>query len=1022
MCLTRWIFHPMKQSSDSVGFSLSPPGLDMNQPPGEGHNDIRNECGAVPERDDKSVARLPSADDSGRQSPTSVTYNIAFIDCETVAANEPTLDRFLEESGYVDPSLLAPPKEIIDRDDNHDLDLDLGDDETLNVALTDVDTPWMNSECSEMELLTACVNQVDPASRALYGAEEQMRVYKIDRTELHRRLNAEEALLQGDERGHADGGSMATTTHRKDLIWYYKDFSTRGPTLKVADDHPHYAIGHGYLRVPDSSPLGYRQIECLYTPSLPVTIISPDKVGRQFKCRGYTSVSNFDGVGCELRLHHCRRISEDVSIPLTLCRGLLFTDSLIPPANDSDRLAPMPRPALHAHKVARTVCGAPDSDDESTASTARVDNRTMPTFFPSTHVDQVESMGNVPVVETVSDEELDRSTSDAENRCLDCKQDHNWRAPDDGQTPQASTVDDAPVACSCTDSLSCSSKGDSYDSPDASCLCHQVAGNDGPTNLSLADKMLLFQRLGSQFDIPLDDMHLYADGVPQWSDKSPSICGHTDSHRDPSSLSRDDAEHATLRPDEDAPDVATLMMADDDSDAYLNPGDSFVMHHLSRDQLRILWHQRLGHMHSRRVSKMHAHADGVPKVPLASELDACPICVQAKLRRAARGKETSQRATTSGQGIGVDFGFMVQKSQDSKRFRRLQGLNGETCYCLIVDHYSGRLYGECFDSKAPPIDFLNRWLLHHGRKDDVADKYVRLDQGGDLGKSNAVVKLFENAGYAVELTATASSHQNGPVERPHQTIADALCTMLAGANLPPKFWPYAFHHFLKLYNVTPHGDSDKSPYEIETGEKPNLRYLRVFGCRVYALPRRPTNRRAEKVVADSRTGVFLGFSKTMKNILYFDLETETVKDAQHVAFDESMNDLKESDKPPNARLLDSVKRGDGPDIMDLDLPLPNLDVSLRPFNDISTFTLAIDFENENCPLGMEFRKCSRLQRAYASKFIKAPIGERLRSFRKGFEGAYVVSINGRPVFDVEDIDTELQQIYSSSHPPDTMPD
>ena len=45
---------------------------------------------------------------------------------------------------------------------------------------------------------------------------------------------------------------------------------------------------------------------------------------------------------------------------------------------------------------------------------------------------------------------------------------------------------------------------------------------------------------------------------------------------------------------------------------------------------------------------------------------------------------------------------------------------------------------------------------------------------------------------------------------------------------------------------------------------------------------------------------------------------------------------------------------------------------------------------------------------------------RLRSFRKGFEGAYVVSINGRPVFDPEDIDTKLQQIYSSSHPPDTI--
>jgi hypothetical protein len=123
---------------------------------------------------------------------------------------------------------------------------------------------------------------------------------------------------------------------------------------------------------------------------------------------------------------------------------------------------------------------------------------------------------------------------------------------------------------------------------------------------------------------------------------------------------------------------------------------------------------------------------------------------------------------------------------------------------------------------------------------------------------------------------------------------------------------------------------------------------------VYALPRRPHNRHADKVIADSCTGIFLGFSKTMKNILYFDLETETVKDAQHVAFDESMNDLKESDKPPNACILDCLKRGANPDLLDLDLPLLNLHVSLHPFNDITTFMVAIDFKNETCPLGLEF--------------------------------------------------------------------
>lgn len=105
---------------------------------------------------------------------------------------------------------------------------------------------------------------------------------------------------------------------------------------------------------------------------------------------------------------------------------------------------------------------------------------------------------------------------------------------------------------------------------------------------------------------------------------------------------------------------------DPDADKYLQPGDTYVLHHFSHDQLRILWHQRLGHIHSRRIAKMHRHADGIPKVPIATELDTCPICAQAKLRKVARGKEDSRRATQCYQGLSIDFGFMVQRmSADS---------------------------------------------------------------------------------------------------------------------------------------------------------------------------------------------------------------------------------------------------------------------------------------------------------------------------------------------------------------------
>jgi hypothetical protein len=135
-------------------------------------------------------------------------------------------------------------------------------------------------------------------------------------------------------------------------------------------------------------------------------------------------------------------------------------------------------------------------------------------------------------------------------------------------------------------------------------------------------------------------------------------------------------------------------------------------------------------------------------------------------------------------------------------------MHGETCYCLLVDHFSGMLFGQWFRSKAPPLEFLQQWLSTYGLSCTIPDRYVRFDLGGQLGRCADVIQLFTNAGYIVETTAPDSSHQNGPGERPHRTIADAIRTMLSGAALPPKFWPYAFHHFLRLYNVTVHGDKN----------------------------------------------------------------------------------------------------------------------------------------------------------------------------------------------------------------------
>jgi hypothetical protein len=117
------------------------------------------------------MSQLPFAVESGHQSPTSV-FTIDLIDYDAVVQNEPILDRFLEESGHSDPALLRPSTEIVESDDNHDLNLDAGSvkgDADSFCSPLRLSSLVEDPHLTDMELLNACVDTIDPASRALYN-------------------------------------------------------------------------------------------------------------------------------------------------------------------------------------------------------------------------------------------------------------------------------------------------------------------------------------------------------------------------------------------------------------------------------------------------------------------------------------------------------------------------------------------------------------------------------------------------------------------------------------------------------------------------------------------------------------------------------------------------------------------------------------------------------------------------------------------------------------------------------------
>jgi hypothetical protein len=465
-------------------------------------------------------------------------------------------------------------------------------------------------------------------------------------------------------------------------------------------------------------------------------------------------------------------------------------------------------------------------------------------------------------------------------------------------------------------------------------------------------------------------------------------------HKVPSNLAHAICASPTYESDIFIDDIDFLEdYINNDNIAISAENEFHVIHQLNIKAQYQLWHQRLGHLQPRIITDMHHHATGVPKLPSPSIVDNCPVCLSAKMRRANASTAESRVATQCFQGLSIDMAFVVQKSKNTNRFIDNVGLNGETCYVLINDHYSGMVFGKALVNKSPPIEWFNQFLARY--HPDTQHKSVRFDQGGEVGRCKRVVQIFTNYGYNIELTGADSSHQNGSVERGHSTIGNMMRTLLEGASLPRKFWPYAFSHALFIMNRIIHDGKESPPITICTGQRLSLASLRTFGCRVYV--RLPGNR-SSRLDGHNNSGIFLGYSDTMKNIFWYDTKTHRVKLASHVRFDEGMTDS--DDPPPNVRILQRHQNSIIPPDTEIEIDPIDLSIDQSPFRVLDVITIHNHCDNEY--YGFEIDECHIRHRAYISGIIPHSSASRIRNIRRTYIGSFIVAINNNPIYDRND--------------------
>ncbi|TPX55164.1 hypothetical protein CcCBS67573_g09503, partial [Chytriomyces confervae] len=228
-------------------------------------------------------------------------------------------------------------------------------------------------------------------------------------------------------------------------------------------------------------------------------------------------------------------------------------------------------------------------------------------------------------------------------------------------------------------------------------------------------------------------------------------------------------------------------------------------------------HRSMGHLNTRDLQKLPSLADSIKITD--EELGDCDICTEAKTTRHVN-KERSAKTETPGEEISMDLTFV-----------------NEIPILMVSDTGSGCTIVKILKKKSEAPQAIADIVKIIEKQYNHQVKNIISDGGGEF-----VNKKMQDwcavLGIQHQTTTAYTPEQNGIVERKNRTIMETTRAMLLDAKLDKtKYWNYAFEMAVYIRNRCPTSSTtaEKTPCELLTGKRPNLKYIRPFGesCTAY---------------------------------------------------------------------------------------------------------------------------------------------------------------------------------------------
>ncbi|KAK2436762.1 WD40 repeat-containing protein HOS15 [Trifolium repens] len=232
-----------------------------------------------------------------------------------------------------------------------------------------------------------------------------------------------------------------------------------------------------------------------------------------------------------------------------------------------------------------------------------------------------------------------------------------------------------------------------------------------------------------------------------------------------------------------------------------------------------LWHCRLGHINERCISKLHK--DGLLDSFDYESYDTCRSCLIGKMTK----------TPFTGKGERADD-LLALIHTDVCGSLNIPARGGFSYFITFTDDFSRYGYVYLMKHKSESFEKFKEFKNEVQNQLGKNIKTLRSDRSGEYLSLEFNDHLKE-CGIVSQVTPPGTPRWNGVSERRNRTLLDMVRSMMSHADLPNSLWGHALLTAAYTLNHVPSKKVEKTPYEIWSGKKPHMSFMKVWGCEVY---------------------------------------------------------------------------------------------------------------------------------------------------------------------------------------------